>query len=857
MRTALANHPRARLTSTVLCLVVAALAIHGRPVAAQPEEPDPFAGVEEMVVVGTGTAALLAPTSTSAIAFDSNQLEAIGVEDISDIAAYVPNLEIRSQNATNASFFIRGVGLQDFGANASSSVPIFQDGVARNPSASQLVGLFDVSGLSVLKGPQGSGNYRNASAGAFIVNTRKPEPEFSGKAKATIARIVSVEARDAFKYSFDAAMNAPVWGDVASVRVAARYAHEVPWWENGCANRIPIADRAVATSRNDPAARLCNETVTTGSRTDVDPFLSRYLGEVDDFGFRGSIRLQPPDAPLDTTFRVEVSRLNRDSTLGQFIGTGGRFKTLAGEGGNNYIDPDIAVLVEREFNRLAVERPDLNIRERNNLSRAIISEELRDNQVTDDHPYRGDFDSPGRTILETHSASMNSILDLDYFDVEVNFGFVDYRKSEARDTDLSPERGFPSSGNDQAWEIYSDVAVKGDTVLDVPVDWDTGFYVMTEKVEAQQSQLVNELERVTEFTQQIFSFGTYLQGRYEFLENFELAGGVRYNWERKDFEVIEFQNNVSRQNADQSQNQRTWDFFTGFGEIRYSFTEDIATFLKYTKGFKAGHFNPSEVQSAKIPDVGFADPEQIDSVEWGLEFAFWSDRLSGNLGFFFYNYKNYQVFRLTTTFRGVFRTIQSAKQARNYGSEIELTIRPLEGYVPPAIERLSINFRGGWLRTNYVEFSVQESRLLGTAGTFGVSIDYSGNPLINAAELQVATTFTWPIDLGRLGTLTPIYDLTWTDDTPFDPNKGRGELSARGESIFSPFVIGNRSFILHNVRLSWKPSDDAGVEVAGYCRNVTDQRYKTFSVDISTFNSQQLHYLADPRTCGAEMSVTW
>jgi hypothetical protein len=54
--------------------------------------------------------------------------ETYGVEDLGDIAAYVPNLEIRSQNATNASFFVRGVGLQDFGANASSSVPIFQDG---------------------------------------------------------------------------------------------------------------------------------------------------------------------------------------------------------------------------------------------------------------------------------------------------------------------------------------------------------------------------------------------------------------------------------------------------------------------------------------------------------------------------------------------------------------------------------------------------------------------------------------------------------------------------------------------------------------------------------------------------------
>ena len=143
--------------------------------SATAQQPDPFAGVEEMIVTGSGTADLLNPASTSTIAFDTEALAEIGVQDVGDLAAYVPNLEIATVNATNASFFVRGVGLQDFGANASSSVPIFQDGIPRNASATQLVGLFDIGGLSVLKGPQGSGNFRNASAGSLIVKTIAPE----------------------------------------------------------------------------------------------------------------------------------------------------------------------------------------------------------------------------------------------------------------------------------------------------------------------------------------------------------------------------------------------------------------------------------------------------------------------------------------------------------------------------------------------------------------------------------------------------------------------------------------------------------------------------------------------------------
>ena len=86
---------------------------------------DPFAGVEEMIVTGGGSAALLAPANTSAIAFDSAALEAHGIEDLSDISAQVPNLAIRTQDQTNASFFVRGVGLQDFGATLTLFLTLF------------------------------------------------------------------------------------------------------------------------------------------------------------------------------------------------------------------------------------------------------------------------------------------------------------------------------------------------------------------------------------------------------------------------------------------------------------------------------------------------------------------------------------------------------------------------------------------------------------------------------------------------------------------------------------------------------------------------------------------------------------
>jgi len=820
---------------------------------------DPFAGVEEMIVTGGGSAALLAPANTSAIAFDSAALEAHGIEDLSDISAQVPNLAIRTQDQTNASFFIRGVGLQDFGANASSSVPIFQDGIARNPSATQLVGLYDIQGLNVLKGPQGSGNFRNASAGAFLIKTRVPEPEFSGMAKVSYGRISSVDARDANRYGFETAMNAPIYGDIISMRIAARYDHENPFFENGCANRTEILDRPRRDDVGLEAARICGETfqsqqgTTRTGRSHVEPFLGRFLNEVDDWGMRGSVRIQPPDSNMDWVFRLEVSRLNRDATVGQNIGVSNNLRQIGRQDNGSYIDPDIELRRLELLAQITAENPGLRPRERRNLSYDLLGKELYKDPL-DRNPYRGDFDNPGRTLLETYSASTTGTIEFDEFDLEVNLGYLDYRKSQRQDTDVSSNRRFPSQGNDQAYEIYGSLDFGGEVIGDFPIEWDFGLYSMHEKVEAFQEQTVNDAIRINKFSQEIYSFGVFAKFDYEIFEGFNLSAGARYNWERKDFQVRATRDETPNGGIlivdGDSGNQRTWDAVTGFATLRYDFTEEVGTYISYTRGFKAGHFNPSR-PDAKDPTFGFADPERIDSVEWHLSLEAWANRVKADFGIFYYNYKNYQVFRLTTTGAGVFRNIESARQARNYGAELEMTVTPLEGYAPEIVEGLRLAVKIGWLETNFTEFTVLEFRQF-ESGQISVPINYAGNPLINSANLEITGTVTWPIATTRFGTFTPQYDFQWFDDTPFDPNNGRGELNPLGESVLPPAFIGNRAYILHNVRLSWEPPGDSGLKLAGWCRNLEDRRYKTFAVDISTFSGQTLNYVADPRLCGVE-----
>ena len=135
---------------------------------------DVWAGVEEMVVSGSTAGGILADVarSNSVTAFSSDDLEAIGAADISDIASFTPNLEIVVTGSTSPTFFIRGIGLNDFSANAAGAVAVYTDDVPLNNPALQLGSLFDIENAAVLRGPQGTGPFRNASAGAIKVYSK-------------------------------------------------------------------------------------------------------------------------------------------------------------------------------------------------------------------------------------------------------------------------------------------------------------------------------------------------------------------------------------------------------------------------------------------------------------------------------------------------------------------------------------------------------------------------------------------------------------------------------------------------------------------------------------------------------------
>ncbi len=170
-------------------------------------------GLEEIVVTAQRQETSLQDTPVSITAFSADGLRERGINSLLDISAFTPNLQVGSrsgQAGTQGGFAIRGVGVNAGGS--SPAVGIYIDDVYFPSGAGNLLSLFDVSRVEVLRGPQGTLFGRNTIGGALQYISVKPDTgDFSGFVEGT--------AGDLGRADFSGAFNAPL-GEKAALRLS-------------------------------------------------------------------------------------------------------------------------------------------------------------------------------------------------------------------------------------------------------------------------------------------------------------------------------------------------------------------------------------------------------------------------------------------------------------------------------------------------------------------------------------------------------------------------------------------------------------------------------------------------------------
>jgi Outer membrane receptor proteins, mostly Fe transport len=855
-------------------------------------------GVEEIVVKGAESAAATDfNVADSVTAFSAADLVALGAANIADLSAFTPNLEIVTAGATSATFFIRGVGLNDFGANATSSAPVYQDDVPMNSQALQLGTLFDMETVNILRGPQGTGLARNASAGAIKLYGRKPTGQYTGFLRGRGGN---------FSYQeYEGAVEAPIFEDMLSGRLAFIFTDRDGTMKNRCGGAPPFSQRVPVplpgvlnanrqTETGGPWS-ICGENPYNGTLSanpggaisDVPVGLPKWVNDKHNWAARSTFLFEPT---LDTSFLVNahLTRRNELSRLGQSMGTNG-YTCLNGDVANcSPVAPNTSRVVQvlggtqgnggagyqsREIKQAltnyapcyqwgwgyqnpagcgaASSNPNFAVFD---LAKRKVARKLARN--LDKEPWQGDFNQVGPTKNDTEGVSLKSEITLPYdLEIDAVSGFDRYHRHVGVDLDFSPETLFQIDTHDSGYQFYQDVKLGGETpIFDTPITWDIGGWVLPEKIDV---NVLVDLGKLSAFgvgernyTQRLLSMGGYGSFSFDFSEDFTLDGGVRFNYEEKKMNYLLTQNfgGVSLELP-----LTEHDYYhapTGTIRLTYRFSEDTHVFWKYTRGFKPGHYNAT---GSYISGITKAEPEYIDAYETGLRSEWFGGMLSTEASLFYYNYKGYQIFTAQQfAGSGPEFIVINANDAEVYGAEVNATVRaPWQGgYV-------NVNF--GWLESQFLDFVLLQQAIVNLRGgqqTINRELQNSGHPLLNSPRFKVAITAEQALPLGKYGYLIPRYDGSWTDDTYYDATKGRGIPNLQGKIYAPKSTFAQRAHWIHNARLAYR-TPDGRLEIAGWGRNLENSAYKTYTFDGSTFQQTSIYFVGDPRTFGGDITVTF
>ncbi len=904
------------------------------------EAPDtnyvaPPSDVEVIRIKGRGVEAIETEVPESVASFDAAEIEALGAQNISDLSKVTPNVEIKTAGSTSPTFFIRGVGLADFSANASGSVAIYQDDVAINAPAMQLGLLYDIEQVSIGRGPKGYGSTRNDAGGSIKIYSRKPTGELAAQLRSSVG---NYNLRD-----FQGHIEAPLIDEVLSARLAFRLLERDGTALNRCGNKnsrysedpdqnpdgldiLALDPRAFPGERVHPddfispirkfpsragyrgdiggdvlgpsypgqpkdewdtyyhgvklfdqpnyppdsnamrykGVRFCNEgslptvmeyrqgedgdlvldraglprAYASDARVSGIPAgLEEEMNDLGSWGARGQLRFQPRGVDMDWILKLSGSRLDQLSTVGQAIGTKGRW--FGGSTKPGYREPD-QVAGWQEWQQ---KRPD---------DEAGFSQHLADDM--DLEPFEGDYNRTGPTTLDVWGASLRGDWDLGPATLRNVSGYDYYTRYRDEDQDFTPKILFERIGEDSAWQFFQELKLGGE-FEDTPFVWGVGGYYLMESVEFWSGSLSENQHAFTirEYSQDTTSFAFYADFAWDFLDDFTLEGGVRYQWNRADLDF----SLRTRTTPDIPPffGSETWMAPTGGLSLSYRFTDESNVYWKYTRGWKPGTWNTS---ANKNRGANAADPVTIDSWEMGLRGSWFDGRFSMGGALFYYKYIDYQVLIvLSEVAAAPTLTVLNASDAEVYGGELDLRIEPLVGWVPSALDGLVLGANFGWLESEFIEFTNEIYQPVGFFSSVIMTADYSGESIVNAPRFKASGNVEWTFDLGRFGSISPRYDFTWSDAIAFDPNSGRGNPNPSGETFLPENAIGQRAFWLHNLRLMYRTPGEGNTEIALWVRNLDDFVYKTYGFDASTFQDVVINYIGDPRTFGLDITFHW
>jgi iron complex outermembrane receptor protein len=140
--------------------------------------------LEEIVVTAQKRQERLQDVPISISVLTGEAITGRSLSDLSSLSTQVVGVQSigSDQGGSNADFYIRGIGQNDFLDTTDPGVGVYLDGVFVARTSGGLLDLADVDRIEVLRGPQGTLFGMNTIGGAISVTTKKPDFTTDGSA---------------------------------------------------------------------------------------------------------------------------------------------------------------------------------------------------------------------------------------------------------------------------------------------------------------------------------------------------------------------------------------------------------------------------------------------------------------------------------------------------------------------------------------------------------------------------------------------------------------------------------------------------------------------------------------------------
>lgn len=783
--------------------------------------------VDEITVTGTKSSVTDVQAESQAItAFSMEELDRSNIVNVDQLAFNVPALHVGQQGADSI-ITLRGVSTENASPTGEAGVQFHVDGVNyARPSAAR-VAFFDLEGLQVLRGPQGTRGGKNSTAGWINVTTRKPTADFESN--------VDFQWGSYNQRRLRTALNIPI-NEYVQTRFAV-YMED----RQGYQRNLLLKDK------------------------DRDAF------DADDFGFRGHLRLLPADS-LDVLLSYNYYESNgvgaqeelvglepdrRCNPIPLFLGGTGynpltNFPAFAGCGANPNATSPAFELDPFTFKlrcppgRICFPSPVFAAtgfdRERQsrflNFENPATLGEPRDQAV-------GAAVQPHRLYLDDAASQSNRFWGwtgtLDWEPPSLAFFGDTQLKSITSYQVTHPKRFRDSDGSDlelflgtteQNTNQWSQEFQWTGESQDGRLEWMGSLLYMREKTESDTDFSVNLTGIVPLTIDQTAvnkSYGASLATTYHLRDNLSLKLGGRFIKDTK-------QNRLLRRNppgnngafstvlaictggADDFKGTPQFDangdpvllpdgtqqeFSDGIPDdgtptckqtfrqvvgdltLDWWLREENHLYFSVGNGYKGGGFalGESGARNPKSTSLDTYLPEKIWAFMLGSKNSFFDDRLTLNLEGYFYNYRDQQLVLID----GLSVRTDNA-DSEMLGLDVEFNAEPfpglrLDGNLAAMDTELTRYDAVDPLHT-LVAFQCREE-----AESFDPNFrrfnpgchltDYSGNELTRAPKLSYTLGAEYDIYLGRFGTLTPRIQFYWNDETWFRPFNKTGANSGR------------------------------------------------------------------------------